>query len=454
MPLPTEAAAALDRLAPFGMRLGLERMQALLEALGHPEAGLPVVLVAGTNGKGTVSALLDSFARAARYRTGLYTSPHLETVEERIRVDGTAIAGEALGAHLMRVLAVAEQVLDEPPTYFEALTACAFLEFAARRVELAVVEVGLGGRLDATNTTAPCLSVVTSIGLDHTEHLGTDLASIAAEKAGIFRPGVPVVTGTRSPEALAELRVAAARLAAPLLEAHEELRLEALQRHRPFGGEGKRGQRVWLKAADGGKLEVYELPLAGRHQADNLAVALVAARELRGLGWERLTPRALERGAAAVHWPGRLEEITLPKGERVLLDGAHNAEGATALADHLETAGLPYRLLFGVLADKDGAAMLASLGEKAESIVLTTVGVPRARPAEELAGLVPRGRSVVLEPDPECALVQGLRQLGDRVLVVAGSLYLVGALRTALRRGWGVPAAAADLAEVPKKKRG
>lgn len=446
MALPIDVATALDRLAPFGMRLGLERMHALLAELGHPEAKLAIVLVAGTNGKGTVSALLDSFARAARYRSGLYTSPHLETVEERVRVDGVAIDGAVLGGHLSRVLAAAERVLDEPPTYFEALTLCALLEFAARKVDLAILEVGLGGRLDATNAVSPELSVVTSIALDHTEHLGNDLAAIAREKAGIFRPGVPVVVGARSPEALAELRVEAARRGASLLEAPEELRLEAVQRHRPFASGAKRGQRVWLRPASGGGLEVYELPLLGRHQADNLATAVVAARRLRELGWERLTPRALERGAAAVRWPGRLEEITLPRGERLLLDGAHNAEGAAALADHLATAGLPFRLLFGVLADKDAAAMLASLGARAQSIVLTTVGVPRGRPAEELAALVPKGRTLTIEPDPERALARGLEKLGsETVLVVAGSLYLVGQLRAALRRAWGVPPPATDL---------
>lgn len=451
MALPIAAATALDQLAPFGMRLGLERMATLLDELDHPEKRFASVLVAGTNGKGTVSALLDSFARAARYRTGLYTSPHLETVEERIRVDGRAIAGETLGTHLDRVLAAAARSLEEPPTYFEALTACALLEFAARKVELAILEVGLGGRLDATNTVAPILSVVTAIGFDHTEHLGRELAAIAREKAGIFRPGIPVVAGAREPEAAAELRVAAARLGAPFVEAHDELRLEALQRHRPFSG--RTGQRIWFRPSSGGGLEVFELPLPGRHQADNLSVAVVAARELRHLGWDRLTPRALERGAAAVRWPGRLEEVVLPRGERVLLDGAHNAEGAAALEDHLATAGAPYRLLFGVLADKDGAAMLQTLGSNAQSVVLTTVPVPRARPAEELASLVPKGRPVTIEPETERALLVALDKLGtETTLVIAGSLYLVGQLRGALRRGWGVPPAAADLVTEPAKK--
>jgi dihydrofolate synthase / folylpolyglutamate synthase len=449
--LPLAAATALDQLAPFGMRLGLERMVSLLAALDHPERHCPAVLVAGTNGKGTVSALLDSFARAARYRTGLYTSPHLESVEERIRVDGRAIAGEALGVHLTRVLAAAERTLDEPPTYFEALTACAWLEFAARKVELAIVEVGLGGRLDATNTVAPILSVVTSIGFDHTEHLGNELAAIAREKAGVFRPGTPVVSGVRAPEAADELRVSAARLGAPLIEAHEELRLEALQRHRPFSG--RTGQRIWYRPSSGAGLEVFELPLPGRHQADNLAVAVVAARELRALGWDRLTPRALERGSAAVRWPGRLEEIVLPKGERVLLDGAHNAEGAVVLADHLATTGAPYRLLFGVLADKDGSAMLETLARNAQAVVLTTVAVPRARPAEELAPWVPAGRPVTVEPEPERALLRALEKIGqETVLVIAGSLYLVGQMRSALRRGWGVPPPATDLVSATPKK--
>lgn len=459
MPLPPETVAQLDRLAGFGTRLGLDRMHRLLAALGEPQAGLPAVLVAGTNGKGTVAALLAAFGAAGRYRTGLYTSPHLETWEERLRLDGAAIEGERLGALLDRVLAAAEGALEEPPTLFEALTAAAFLWFAEEAVELAILEVGLGGRFDATNAARPRLGVITAIDLDHREHLGDTLSAVAREKAGILRPGVPVVTAAGAPEVEAALAEEAERTGALRVPAAERLAVEAVQRYKPFSDPPELRQRVWLRElrdsigpsspeAEGGT-EVFELALAGRHQADNLAVALVAAEELRRAGWERLGPRALKLGARACRWPGRLEEVALPAGGpagiraggRVLLDAAHNPAGAAALAAALADLGEPVDLLFGVLEDKDAAAMLAELAPRARALTLTRPSAPRGRAAASLASLVPKGLRlpVRVAEEPADALTEALARAEGRIVVACGSIVLVGEVRAALCARYGVP---------------
>ncbi|MGD2113480.1 MAG: Mur ligase family protein, partial [Acidobacteriota bacterium] len=251
MALPPDTAAALDRLGRFGVRLGLDRIRTLLAALGNPQADLPAVLVAGTNGKGTVAALLSSFAGAARYTVGLYTSPHLETVEERFRLNGDAIPPERLAGLIERVLATADRHLEEPPTYFEALTACALLWLAEERVDLAVLEVGLGGRFDATNAVEPVLSVITPIDLDHREHLGSTLEEIAREKAGILRRDVPALVAdlpaTADADPAGALAEEAERIGASLVRVGERLQVDAIQRFRPFVDPPERRQRVWLR---------------------------------------------------------------------------------------------------------------------------------------------------------------------------------------------------------------
>lgn len=461
MALPPETAAALERLARFGVRLGLDRMRRLMAALGDPQEGLPAVLVAGTNGKGTVSALLASFGATAHYKTGLYTSPHLEDVEERLRLDGVAIDGVRLAALLDRVLAAGEEALEEPPTYFEALTAAALVWFAEEAVELAVLEVGLGGRFDATNVVEPRLSVITSVDLDHREHLGDTLAQVSREKAGIMRSGVPVVTVGAPPEVAAALAGEAARIGALRRVVPERLVVEAVQRFRPFSDPTEPRQRVWLRdprdlpdpSGGGGEVEVYELGLSGRHQADNLAIAVAAAEELRELGWERLTVRATKKGGRACRWPGRLEEVrvpdrpALPGGARVLLDVAHNPGGSTSLAVALDDLGEPVDLVFGVLDDKDAAAMLALLAPKARRLTLTRPSGPRGRVAAELAPLVPRaaGAEVRVVEDPAAAVEEALRRSEGRIVGVCGSLALVGEVRAALRRRYGVPEPALEI---------
>ena len=363
--------------------------------------------MAGSNGKGSTSALLAAMASAAGLRTGLYTSPHLESVEERLRIDGRAVSPEELGVLLERI------VEDAEPTYFEAVTVAAFLWFAEQQVDLAVIEVGMGGRLDATNICEPELSLITSISLEHREHLGDTLAAIAREKAGTFRPGRPALVWLEDPEPSAAVREVAAELGTDLRFAPE---LVAIQ---------KDGRRVRLTTPKGE--HDLEIQLPGEHQARNLALAVLAAEEL-GIG-----PESIAKGARACRWPGRLEKVELPEDRLVLLDAAHNPEGAAALAKFLEG---PFDLLFGALADKDAADMLAPLAHRARRITLTTPASDRARPPEELAALLP-GREVEVVPDLEQALDRALRP-GAR-LVVCGSIYLIGEVRKRLREKFGVP---------------
>jgi dihydrofolate synthase / folylpolyglutamate synthase len=426
----------LSRLELLGIRLGLDHTRALLAALGDPQLRYPAVLVAGSNGKGSTSALLAAMATAAGYRTGLYTSPHLEAVEERLRIDGRAIAGERLGPLLADLVARAERETGAPPTYFEALTVAAFRWFAEERVDLAVVEVGMGGRLDATNLCDPVLSLVTSISLDHREFLGDTLAAIAREKAGILRRGRPALAWVEAPEAAAALFAAAAETGADLAFAPARVAIEAVA---PAAG----GQRVRL-ATPRGRHDLC-IALLGAHQAKNLGLAVLAAEALAGLAsdrLDRLDAAAIAAGAAACRWPGRLEVVDLPGGRRVLLDAAHNPEGAAALAGFLAGAPPP-DLLFGVLADKDAGEMLAALAGRAGRIVLTAPASPRARPPAELAALVP-DRDVVVEPDPGRALELALAAPAHAALVVCGSIFLVGEIRRRLRERFGVPAPALE----------
>lgn len=430
----TDPDAVLSRLEALGIRLGLDRLRALLQALGEPQARFPSVLVAGSNGKGSTSALLAAMAGAAGYRVGHYTSPHLESVEERIRIDGRAIERARLAELIERVIAAAEADGGELPTYFEALTAAAFLAFAEDAVELAVLEVGMGGRLDATNVVEPVLSVITPISLEHREYLGPTLAAIAREKAGILRRGRPAVAWVDEPSAERALLIAAEEIGAELNTVDPEVWIESVE---PLGWAG---QEVHLVAA--GERRVLRLHLLGEHQAGNLVLAMAAAAALRGADFPRLTPAAIAAGAAACRWPGRLEPVDLPDGRRVLLDAAHNPAGVATLTAFLDQQGEPFDLLFGVLDDKPAGEMLPHLDSRAERIVLTQPTSPRARPAEELAALVAGRPDVHTEPDPTKALDLALAAPSS-LLVACGSIVLVGELRTALRQRFNLPPPAA-----------
>ncbi len=428
------ASEILDRLEVWGQKLGLEATRSLLDVLGRPQHRVPTVLVAGTNGKGSTSAALASILSAAGFRCGLYTSPHLEHVEERLRIDGVAIAEAQLGHWLRRVLDAARKA---PPTYFESLTAAAWLHFAHHGVDAAVFEVGLGGRLDATNVSDPLLSVITQVARDHAPQLGWTLTSIAGEKAGVMRPGRACLTWPGRPEVERELRRCAAVCGAQLVDAGDgvvfDLRLAVGH----------------LSLTTPNAQYRFRAPLAGGHQLTNLALAVRAAEEFCALVGRNLDPEAVRHGLEAVHWPGRLEWVDVEARDgsrRILFDAAHNPAGAAALHSYLEETGLRFDLLYGSLAEKHPEQCLPRLAKKADRIVLTDFDHPRAAAPGTLAPLLPAGRAVV-NGDAGDALQHCLAAPSSpaHALVVTGSLYLVGEVRSALRDRYGVPVAAREL---------
>ena len=315
---PSQLERILEELEHFGVKLGLERMRRVLAELGSPESELPTVLVAGTNGKGSTSAWLASIVSAAGYRSGLFTSPHLERVEERLRVDGRAISTERLELLVCRVIDASERAEGEVVTYFEAMTAAALALFRDESVDLAVMEVGLGGRLDATNVMLPMLSLVTQIAFDHQRQLGETLAEIAAEKAGILRPGRPALASTRQPEARAALERVAKELGSDLGFVSDQVRVEG--RGELLGG----GQEVVLSTAR----HHYRLEsrLSGTHQVENLALAVLAAERLAVIGLPRIDRQAIEGGVASCRWPGRLEFVDLPGAGRLFAGGVGSGD--------------------------------------------------------------------------------------------------------------------------------
>jgi dihydrofolate synthase/folylpolyglutamate synthase len=383
-------------LAPRGALLGLERVRAACAALDHPERRFASVHIAGTNGKGSVAAMLDAMVRAAGLRAGLYTSPHLARFAERIQIGGEPVPEE----HLVAAL---ERVLDGFPelTFFETATVAAFLIFAETKVELAVVEVGLGGRLDATNVLdAPRATAITRIALDHTDLLGTDLASIAREKAGILKHGAPAILGPLDAVSLAEVRALAERVGAPIRLTAGDAGLAAFVAQHPPG-------------------------LAGEHQIDNAKIAVAIAEKLA------LPEHAVARGLREVRWPGRLERLVTPYGA-VLLDAAHNPDGARAVAGALaRQADNPDRvaLIFGAMADKDAVGMLAILAPHAAHRFYVA---PEGRRATDPTRLVD-SYSGVVAPSIAEALARARAAVGPEGLVlVTGSIFLVGAARAHL----------------------
>jgi dihydrofolate synthase / folylpolyglutamate synthase len=422
---PAECRDYLGHLQHFGIKLGLENITALLGALGDPQRAFPAVHVAGTNGKGSVSAMLDRILRGHGLRTGLYTSPHLVRVEERVRVDGAAISPARFAALLGRIRATVDGLmacggLIYHPTYFEVLTALAFLEFRERKVDVAVLEVGLGGRFDATNVVRPLVSVITTISRDHQAHLGSTLREIAFEKAGIVKPGIPVVCGVAGGSALAEIRRRARERGAPLVRVFGPG--TSLRASRTGGG-----YRFRYRSASG---EYAFTPgLAGRYQGANAAVAIATA-EVLGRTWKPLRKSVILRGIRETRWEGRLE--TVARRPPVLLDGAHNEEGAGSLADHLKAVvRKPVILVFAVMKDKNIRAMARCLFPQARTVILTRVPYKRSALPGEVRAALPEFRDrILVEPDPAKAVRLALETSAGRTpVVIAGSLFLVGEIK-------------------------
>jgi len=421
----SECRDYLGHLEHFGIKLGLENITVLLEAVGDPHRAFPAVHVAGTNGKGSVSAMLDRILRSHGFRTGLYTSPHLVTVEERIRVDGVAITPRRFAALLGRIKETIDGLMSAGrlachPTFFEVLTALAFLHFAERKVDVAVLEVGLGGRFDATNVIRPLVSVITTISKDHEKHLGSTLRGIAFEKAGIVKPGVPVVCGVQKGVAFKEIRRLARARKAPFIQVFGPG--TAFEGRRADGGFRF---RYASREAD----YVFTPGLAGRHQGVNAAVAIATA-EVLGRTWKPLLKSKILRGIREVRWEGRLE--TVSRRPPVILDGAHNVEGAGSLAAHIrDVVRKPVVLVFAAMKDKDIRMMARCLFPKARTVILTQVPCERsAPPAEILESAREFEDKIRQEPDVAKAVRLALEESAGRTpVVIAGSLFLVGEVK-------------------------
>jgi dihydrofolate synthase/folylpolyglutamate synthase len=422
-------------LEKFGMKFGLANIQTLADALGNPQKSFKTILVAGTNGKGSVTAMIDCALGTSGLRVGRYTSPHLVRLEERFAIDGAPVRTDVLAGMIdeARTLIddlLARGALDAPPTFFEVTTAIAFELFRRAGVQMAVLEVGLGGRLDSTNLVDPVAAAITSIDFDHEQYLGHTLAAIAAEKAGVIRRDIPVVVGPVPAEAR-EVLVSMCELAgAEFIEADADTSIESRTE------DGRTIVHMRTPAHDYGWVP---LGLRGDHQVPNALVAVRLLEELRRL--VPITTDSITAGIRDVRWAGRLQMLELSGGRRVLLDAAHNPGGAWALASYLKREfPEPLPMVFGAMRDKDVALMLKNLLPVVSMMVMTEPATPRAQSAMELAGIarsLEPGARIDVEPDPLRALERAWTQCP--VAGAGGSIFLVGNLLGRL------PASARDM---------
>jgi len=399
---------------------GLARMNQLLEFLGNPQLKLRAIHIAGTKGKGSTAAMVASILQAARASVGLYTSPHVLHVRERIMVDGQWIAEPRLTDHINTMYPYLQDSLKTSakytPTFFEIFTAAAFLEFLAHGVDYAVFEVGLGGRLDATNVLAPIVCGITHISFDHTDKLGHTLAEIAGEKAGILKKDVPAVVAPQEPEALAAIEAKANEVGAPLVVVGRNVAL-------------RDGRTNFLVATTRRTYRRLKVPLAGYHQRQNAATAVALAEIACERTGRRLTARAVRDGLQAVRWRARIE--VLAQRPTVVVDAAHNVASIRALLDTLDRNFSFKRLLLvvGISADKDIVGILRELVPRASLIVTTRSQSPRAAEPEELAR---QARAIapvetLASPDPRQALALARRRAAsDDLVCLAGSFYVAG----------------------------
>jgi dihydrofolate synthase/folylpolyglutamate synthase len=399
-------------LAPYqrsGINLGLTRIQALLARLGNPQRRVPIVHVAGSNGKGSVCAYLSSILTAAGYRVGRYTSPHLIRWTERLVLNEQPIPERCLIQLLEEIAPQAPAGLPESPTLFEVTTAAAWLYFAQENVDVAVMEVGLGGRLDATNVVDdPLVTIITSLSLEHCHILGPTLADIAREKAGILKLGRPAILGTFPPEAETVVAERVQALNCPAVWVAPA---------REFTQNGQ----DWAQWGD----FVYPLPLLGRHQLINSALALATVESLNRQGF-LITPESIQRGFAQTQWPGRLQWL----GENFLIDGAHNGAGAEVLAEYVRRLNRPVCWVIGMVKTKDPVEIFRALLQPGDRLFLTAVPEHASADPGELAALAgklcPGLGQVETEEDLFTALDQAQKFSPPALVVLCGSLYLVG----------------------------
>jgi len=415
-----EAVGYIHALGRFGSKLGLERMQEALARLGHPERQYKVLHVAGTNGKGSTSAMLASVLRAAGYKTGLYTSPYLDAFTDRFGLDGADIGQEALARMVTQLKPLADEL---GLTQFEFITALALLYYAQSQVDIVVLEVGLGGRFDATNVVVPEMSIITNIGFDHMEVLGDTLPKIAFEKAGIIKPGIPVVTATMDESSLSVIAEVAGANAAPLRILNKDFSATSLTSSLCGQTFFYQNEKVALE---------FNLSLLGLHQVQNASLAVDALLWLRELGYA-LTILDIQRGLNAVRWPGRFEVVA--EHPLLIMDGAHNTHGVVALVKSLAEL-LPGRkvlLVVGIMQDKEPREMLSLLAPHVKRFYASAPKLPRATPAGELATLATNlGLAGEHYASVALALIAALKDATPLDLVlVAGSLYTVSEARSA-----------------------
>jgi dihydrofolate synthase/folylpolyglutamate synthase len=430
----SEAIQFLYGLRLFGAKFGLENTFKLAALAGHPQEKLRFIHVAGTNGKGSTCAMLESIYRAAGLRVGLFTSPHLVSFRERIQVDRKLVSEN----EVVRLVAELQPLLnqfppDHHPTFFEVVTVVALKFFAEQKCELVIWETGLGGRLDSTNIVTPLASVITNIALDHEQWLGDTLAKIAAEKSGIIKPGISVVTATDEPEALTVIEKTAWEKKAPLLKINSwEGRRAAVPNQNQFGSPTRRPSQV------------ENLSLIGEHQKINAALALATVEILQKQ--IPVSGENIRAGLASVNWPGRLQLIQRLNGQKILLDGAHNVAGAKALRKALRPgapasgpasprdnlkhagpeAGAPGVFILGVLQDKDWRLICETLAPLAARIFTVPVASERSADAQELAGAC-RAANPSAEILACANLAEALKKsANEEFVVITGSLYLVG----------------------------
>lgn len=436
-------------------KFDLHNIRAICERMGRPERAYASVHIAGTNGKGSTAAMLASIVQASGLPCGLYTSPHLLRMNERIRLDGAEISDEQFAASFTRVLAVIEELLASGalaahPTYFECVTAMAFDFFARAQTEIAIIEVGLGGRLDSTNVVVPEVAVITQIDFDHENFLGHSIEEIAAEKAGIIKPGARVVSAAENPAAREVIRRRAAEQQAHLVEIDEACRISHVSAE-----DGRYRFQVALADELGAnsmqdrpaqEIEIA-LPLAGRFQVRNAVTAIAAARLLALRGFA-ISDKAIVRGIESVRWPGRLER--LHEKPAVYLDGSHNPAGAREVLafwrDHL--AGRRIHLIYGAMRDKAIDEVAGLLFPRATTVILTQSPQPRSLSADALAEMTSHlaGTLKVIR-EPAAALDRALEiAAADDVIFATGSLYLVGDLR----RHWDAQSSAEHVAAARK----
>lgn len=415
------------KLRRFGIKLGLDLIGSILTQLGNPHQQYNVVHIAGTNGKGSVAAFLSSIFNAAGYNVGRYTSPHLERFNERICINGNPITDTQVVFEYQRVKSVSS--LEREPTFFEFATAMALDLFAEQRVEWAIVETGMGGRLDATNIISPKLSIITNISLEHKEYLGNTIAAIAREKAGIIKPGTATICGAHQPSARNVIKTRALRLSTPIYFRGQDYRVRKSSSNDSFSYYGI--ENNWPN---------LQISLVGKHQIENASHALAACELLNLYGLTSISEDSIRKGLINTNWPGRLEIVS--REPLIILDGAHNLAAARSLSGHLSSTYPDRRItmVVGILDDKPFGAILRQFARCCHRFILTQPAIGRALPARRLYDEISDyNGQCVIQPAVGLAVKQAIESAGpDEIICIAGSLYVVGEAKSALSELVGI----------------